>query len=122
MSRIVALVDDLFFVSKMLETAKHVGVELKTAANAETLLHLVNAEPPALVVVDLNARQGGVAALEALRAAKCAAPVVAFLSHVQTELAEQARAAGATQVMPRSKFTQNLAEIFRGAVRPSASS
>jgi hypothetical protein len=41
--------------------------------------------------------------------------VIAFLSHVQTDLAERARAAGCQDVMPRSKFTQNLAEILRGA-------
>ena len=117
MTRVVALVDDLFFVSKMLETAKHVGVELKTAANAAALLDLMQQAPaPAMAVVDLNARQGGVAAVEQLRAAGHALPVVAFLSHVQTELAEQARAAGCTEVMPRSRFTQNLAEIFRSAL------
>ena len=41
--------------------------------------------------------------------------VIAFLSHVQTDLAERARSAGCAEVMPRSKFTQNLAEILRGA-------
>jgi hypothetical protein len=41
--------------------------------------------------------------------------VIAFLSHVQTELAERAHAAGCDEVMPRSKFTQNLAAILRGA-------
>jgi hypothetical protein len=34
---------------------------------------------------------------------------------VQTDLAERARAAGCQDVMPRSKFTQNLAAILRGA-------
>jgi len=34
---------------------------------------------------------------------------------VQVDLAEQARAAGCDEVMPRSKFTQNLAEILSGA-------
>jgi DNA-binding NarL/FixJ family response regulator len=115
LGRVVALVDDLLFISKMLETAKHVGVELKTAANTDALIDLIAQQKPALVIVDLNARQGGVAALERLQAAGHALPTVAFLSHVQTELAESARAAGCTNVMPRSKFTQNLAEILRGA-------
>lgn len=114
-TRVVALVDDLLFVSKMLETAKHVGVELKTAANADALLDFVAQQTPALVIVDLNARQGGVAAVEQLRAAGNTLPVIAFLSHVQVELAERAKAAGCTLVLPRSKFTQQLAEILRGA-------
>jgi hypothetical protein len=42
-------------------------------------------------------------------------PVVAFLSHVQVELAEAARAAGCREVMPRSEFTRNLATILERA-------
>jgi hypothetical protein len=34
---------------------------------------------------------------------------------VQTDLAAQARAAGCQQVLPRSKFTADLAEILRRA-------
>ena len=51
-------------------------------------------------------------AIQRLRADKNAVRVVAFLSHVQTELAAQARAAGCDEVMPRSVFTQNLATIL----------
>jgi len=115
MNRVVALVDDLFFVSKMLETAKHVGVELKTAANTDALLDLLQQAPAALVIVDLNARQGGLAALQRLHATGNTLPVIAYLSHVQVELAEQARSAGCSQVMPRSQFTQELAAILRSA-------
>jgi hypothetical protein len=68
--------------------------------------------------VDLNARQGALQAVEQLCAAGSPGNprrVIAFLSHVQTDLAERARNAGCMDVMPRSKFTQNLAEILRGA-------
>jgi hypothetical protein len=41
--------------------------------------------------------------------------MVGFLSHVQTDLAAQARAAGCSEVMPRSSFTQNLAAILGSA-------
>jgi hypothetical protein len=34
------------------------------------------------------------------------------LSHVQTQLAAQAQAAGCNEVLPRSSFTQNLAAIL----------
>lgn len=111
MGRVIAFVDDMFFQAKLAETARHVGVELKVVTTADALLE----EAPnaaALVVMDLNARAGAIAALERLRAAGNATPVVGFLSHVQTELAEQARAAGCREVMPRSKFTENLAAIL----------
>ena len=76
------------------------------------------ASPSALVIVDLNARQRALDAVEQLCTPDGTGNprrVIAFLSHVQTELAERALAAGCVDVMPRSKFTQNLAAILRGA-------
>jgi CheY-like chemotaxis protein len=115
MAQVVALVDDLFFQAKMAETARRLGVELKTVTTGDALLSEAQQSAPALLIVDLNARSGGVEALERLRAAGNQRPVVAFLSHVQVELAERARAAGCQEVMPRSKFTQNLAAILSRA-------
>ena len=125
MADAIALIDDLFFLAKVRETAKHAGVTLETVATGEQLLKAAVASPVALILVDLNARQGALEAVEQLCAANGQARlpagqgnprrVVAFLSHVQTDLAERARAAGCQEIMPRSKFTQNLAEILRGA-------
>jgi CheY-like chemotaxis protein len=114
MGRVVALMDDLFFQMKVAETAKHLGVEFKVATTAEALDGLLES-PTKLLIVDLNARCAPVATIERLRATQKDLPVVAFLSHVQTELAAQARAAGCSEVMPRSAFTQNLASIIARA-------
>jgi DNA-binding NarL/FixJ family response regulator len=70
---------------------------------------------PKLIIIDLNARSGPIQVIERLRAANNGARVVAFLSHVQGELAAQARAAGCDQVLARSSFTQNLATILGAA-------
>jgi DNA-binding NarL/FixJ family response regulator len=118
MADVVALVDDLFFQAKLRETARQTGITLESAAKGEQLLAAAAASPAALVIVDLNARDGALEAVEQLN--KSQAPgnrrrVIAFLSHVQTELAERARAAGCEQVMPRSSFTRNLAAILRSA-------
>ena len=114
MNRVVALVDDLFFQMKLAETAKLMGIEVKVASTAAALFDLL--EPaPKLVVVDLNARANPIEAVERLRAAGHTIRVVAFLSHVQHELAERARAAGCDEVLPRSVFTQNLAAILSQA-------
>jgi CheY-like chemotaxis protein len=139
MADAIVLIDDLFFQAKLFETAKLTGITLQTASTGEQLLKAAADNPDALVIVDLNARQGALDAVEQLckgaepaslagvgcglglePGAKSKAPgnprrVIAFLSHVQTELAERARAAGCQDVMPRSKFTQNLAAILRGA-------
>ena len=114
MGRVAALIDDLFFQLKVAETAKQLGIEFKVATNPDALFTLL--EPPTkLVIVDLNSRNQPVATIERLRATQKELRVVAFLSHVQTELAAQARAAGCLEVMPRSVFTQNLAGILQAA-------
>ena len=121
-AEVLALVDDLFFQAKLAETAQKLGVKLKTVSTGAALLEsLQNAGgaagsgPPRLVVVDQNARQGSLEAIEQLQRSGNSVPVIGFLSHVQTELAERARAAGCKQVMPRSSFTMNLSEILRQA-------
>jgi len=135
MADAIAFVDDLFFLAKMTETARHTGVELKTVADCDALLREVAANPGATLLLDLNARGKPLDALARLGAlaqasgdssasatADARAPgngarrrVIAFLSHVQTELADQARAAGCDEVMPRSKFTMDLPRILREA-------
>ena len=114
MARIVALMDDLFFQMKVAETAKQLGLELKVATSGDALLALL--EPaPQLVIVDLNARHQPLQTIERMRAGKNGVRVLGFLSHVQSDLAAQARKAGCDEVMPRSAFTQNLAAILRAA-------
>jgi CheY-like chemotaxis protein len=103
--------DDLFFQMKLAETAKQLGVEVKVATNGEALMKLMESAPK-LVIVDLNARSQPLLTIEKLRQLRKDIRVVGFLSHVQTELAAQAQAAGCDEVLPRSSFTQNLAAIL----------
>jgi CheY-like chemotaxis protein len=109
---VLALVDDLFFQAKMMETARRLGVALKTVGSGTALVAAAAPQEHKLVIVDLNARQGALEAVAQLRATGNVQPIIGFLSHVQTELAEQARAAGCAEVLPRSKFTADLAEIL----------
>jgi CheY-like chemotaxis protein len=124
---VLALVDDLFFQAKLTETARKLGVMLKTVSTGAALVKALQGasdgmpdgaargDLPRLVVVDLNARQGAVEAIEQLHRSGNPIPIIGFLSHVQTELAQRAQAAGCQQVMPRSSFTANLSEILRQA-------
>jgi CheY-like chemotaxis protein len=121
MAKVIALVDDIFFRSRISETARHTGVEFEAVGTGRDLMGKLSGATgggiekdghPALIIVDLNARGGALEVLRELQAAGNQIPVIAFLSHVQTELAEQARAAGCIEVMPRSLFTQNLPDIL----------
>jgi len=114
MADAIVLIDDIFFQAKLHETAKFTGTSLEMVTTGEQLLKSAAASPAALIIVDLNARQGALEAIEQLGKSDGQGNprrVIAFLSHVQTDLAERARAAGCQDVMPRSKFTQNLAAI-----------
>src|SRR5262249_15190488 len=111
MPRVVAYMDDLFFQMKLAETAKHLHIEVKVAANPEALLQLMDPLPK-LVIVDLNARNTPLKAVQQLREQQPELPLIGFLSHVQTDLAAQAKAAGFQQVLPRSQFTMQLPQIL----------
>ncbi|MGA8221862.1 MAG: hypothetical protein WB780_09445 [Candidatus Acidiferrales bacterium] len=115
MAQVVALIDDIFFQAKVLETAKHLGIELRVCTTPEALVGETAKNGTNLVIVDLNARSKPLEAIVRVQAAVPGVPVVAFLSHVQVELAEAARAAGCREVMPRSQFTRDLATILSRA-------
>lgn len=114
---IVAVVDDLFFASKIRGTAEELDVTVSFARNVDSLLQAARRDQPSLIICDLHAQRidpielaSQLKADEQLRAI----PLLGFFSHVQTELQRQAQAAGFDQVMPRSAFAKNLGEILSG--------
>ena len=111
MARVVAYMDDLFFQMKLAETAKHLHIEVKVAASPDALLQLMDPLPK-FVIVDLNARNTPLQAAQMVRESQPTLPIIGFLSHVQADLAVQAKAAGFQQVMARSEFTTNLPQIL----------
>jgi DNA-binding NtrC family response regulator len=115
MAGVLAFVDDLFFQAKILETAKQVGVDVRTFTTSNALLTEIKKQAPNLVIVDLNARNKPLEAIESVHGAAPQLPLIAFLSHVQVDLAQRASAAGSTKVMPRSQFTRELATILAQA-------
>lgn len=115
MAQVLALLDDIFFQAKLLETAKQLGVDLRTCQTPDALEAEIAKATPKLVLVDLNAHTNPLDAVGRVRASGREIPLIGFLSHVQLDLAERARVAGCREVMPRSKFTQNLATILARA-------
>lgn len=115
MTCVLALVDDLFFQAKILETAKQVGVDVRTFTTPDALQAAIAKQAPKLVIVDLNARNNPLHAIELVHHAAPALPLIAYLSHVQVDLAQRASAAGSSKVMPRSQFTHDLATILADA-------
>jgi DNA-binding NtrC family response regulator len=112
MAQVLAFVDDLFFQAKLMETAKQLGIDLRVCTTPEALVSESAKNSPRLVVIDLNARANALTAIAEMRKSAPTIPLLGFLSHVQVDLAEQARQAGCAEVMPRSKFTRELATIL----------
>jgi len=125
--KISLIVDDMFFAPKSKAAASAAGRAVERLRSLEQLEALA-AAPPQLVIIDLKAeRLDPVQAIEYLKSQSAlrAVPVVAFVSHVQTEAIRRARAAGCDLVLPHSVFNERLAEIVAGRLdqlgrRPAA--
>jgi CheY-like chemotaxis protein len=112
---ILAIIDDLFFLSKIQQTAKLQGVTVEPVAPGRVAERAAQVQVRAFIL-DLNHQSGS--ALEILRAIKAdakigATQVIGFVSHVQTQLAAAARAAGCDIVLARSTFSQRLPELLK---------
>lgn len=108
--RVLAVVPDLFFATKLAATAKMSGVELELVPAARAAARMEQA-PPALAILDLHAKDA-IALIGALKAVAPAVPVVGFFSHVETAVRRDALAAGADAALPRSQFVVKLAALL----------
>lgn len=113
---ILAVLDDLMFTSKITTTAKGLGVTVKFARSADGALADMRKDTPSLVILDLNnPRTNPLAIVAGMKAdpVLAAVPTVGYASHVQVDVINAARQAGVDEVMARSAFTTNLAEIMK---------
>jgi CheY-like chemotaxis protein len=114
---VLAVVDDLMFTSKIKTAARQLGVDVTFARSSDAALSSMRTSAPALVILDLNNPRtdplGTVAVMKGDPALK-SIPTVGFVSHVQADLIEAARAAGVDDVLARSAFTARLSEILGG--------
>ena len=118
MTIVLAVVDDMFFASKIRGTAEAVGVEVKFFRSIDKLTESARAAKPDLVVVDLhNTKLDSVALATELKGSEDLRqiPLLGFFSHVHTDLQRNAVAAGFDKVVPRSVFARDLAEILTTA-------
>ncbi|HEV7474143.1 MAG TPA: hypothetical protein VGN90_08840 [Pyrinomonadaceae bacterium] len=115
--RILAAVDDMFFASKIRATGEHLGVQIKFVRNLNGAIESARSELPSVVVADLHSERCD--PLQLAREFKSddslkSVPLIGFFSHVDTALHDAAQQAGYDKVMPRSVFTNNLAQILSG--------
>jgi chemosensory pili system protein ChpA (sensor histidine kinase/response regulator) len=117
--RVIAAVSDMIFASKIRGTAEQLNVTVEFARAEDALFDAAKREVPSLIILDLHATRLDPFALASRLKADDrlrAVPVVAFFSHVETELQRRAVEAGIDHVLPRSIFTKRLPEILRGEI------
>ena len=114
-SMVLVAVDDLLFSSKIRATGKQAGVELAFARSRQEVLDQARALNPPLVIFDLNSGKiDSIAAITAMKQDPELAGIrtLGFVSHVDAGAISAARNAGTDQVMARSAFAAQLADIL----------
>ena len=114
---IIAVVDDIFFASKIRGTAEQVGVSVEFVRSFEAITEIIQRKTPSLIICDLNsARINPIDLAKELKAQEETKkiPLLGFFSHVQTELQREAQQAGFDRVIPRSLFASSLNKILAG--------
>lgn len=118
-TRIYCFIEDLFFLAKIQETARKLGVKVSFVKNdKESIARITSApeeERPTLIVFDLNnVSAKPLTLIPKLKAKlKRGTSLIGFLSHLQGDLKMKASEAGCDTVMPRSAFSQNLPNLLR---------
>lgn len=118
-TRIVCVIEDLFFLAKVQETARKLNVKVDFVKSDKELLERATSnghDQLSLIIVDLN--NAGAKPLTTIPKLKSklkgkGTSIIGYLSHVQGELKVKAQEAGFDAVMPRSALSQNLAQILR---------
>jgi hypothetical protein len=122
--RILGVIRDLYFVSRLQEAAKAFGSEVDwldaPETDADFLLRLETSRP-ALIVLDLNSGLPWPHWLPAAKAKATTAdiPWLAFGSHMNPRRLAAARHASADLVVPKSEFDAKLRELLAQLTNPS---
>jgi hypothetical protein len=118
-TRIFCFIEDLFFLAKIQETARKLGVKVEFVKgdkeSVAKITDLPEAERPGLVVFDLNNLNAKpITLIPKLKSKlKKATSIIGFLNHLQGDLKMKAIEAGCDTVMPRSAFSQSLPNLLR---------
>jgi len=105
--------DDLFWSSKIVETARALGQEVLRARSLDELETLAQKHAPGCVILDLCTRQIDAAATIArVRAVAPGARFRGFGRHTDEEGLARARAAGCEPVLARSALQARLPEYL----------
>ena len=126
---IVYLAADLLWATRIKSTADGLGLPCRPVRTLEMLEARLADGGVSALIVDLDTAEAGLALIERLHSPSAsdeerAIRILAFGPHVQKELFQLARDAGADEVLARGVFDRNLPEILvnlegRGRANPA---
>ena len=117
-TRIFFFIEDLFFLAKIQEVSRKLGVKVEFVKGDKDVLARITDAPenerPGLLVFDLNNTAAKpLTLIPKLRTKlKKSVSIIGFLSHLQGDLKMKAIEAGCDTVMPRSAFSQSLPNLI----------
>ena len=111
MARVVAYVPDLLFGSNVLSQLSAAGHEVVLVSDRQSLDRAVHGAEAIVVDLTVDARER-IADVRARRPDRV--KVLAFYSHVESEVREAAGAAGFERVIPRSRMAREGASVLDG--------
>jgi len=110
--KLLVVMTDLLFRSKIDEVARRLGLELRVAKSPEQLDRQLAAGEPAMAIVDLEeAALDSFAAVARIRTVSPSTPILGFAGHGNVEAIRRGRESGAT-VLARSGFTAQLPTLL----------
>jgi CheY-like chemotaxis protein len=110
--KLLVVMSDLLFRSKIDEVARRLGLELRVAKSPEQLDRQLAAGEPALAIVDLEeSALDSFAAIARIRTASPGTAILGFAGHGNVEAIRRGREGGAT-VLARSGFTAQLPALL----------
>ena len=111
--KVIALVEDPFWRTKIDTAVKSVGASTVFLSDPAGTKAAVDPSSPVIVVVDLALKLPPFEAIAALKTAKATAavPVVGYFDMARKDLKEKAIAAGFDEVLARSSFAERFADL-----------
>lgn len=112
---IVAILDDMFFASKIREAAKGSGVDIEFIKEPDGIVEILSSKAPSVVIIDLNSKK--IDTIKLIRDMKeneflKGVHTIGYLPHVEKDLKKEAYDAGYDMVLPRSWFSAHVGEMF----------
>ena len=113
---ILYLASDLIWATRIKSTAEDVGKAARPVRSIEMLEARLADSPVTALIVDLESPDVGLAMIRHLRASAEPAHhvirILCFAPHVKKDIMQEARDAGAHEVLPRGSFDHNLPDIL----------